>query len=102
HRRAGATVAHRPARRRHLPRDAEGRAEFKRAARALRCRRQHADARQIQPAERPSALERENAVTVRTNGSSRRIVPLVLMAGLWPGASAFSTLIAEGQEGRAT
>jgi len=41
-------------------------------------------------------------VTVRTNGSSRRIVPLVLMAALWPAASAFSKLAVERQEGRAT
>ena len=49
HRRAGATVAHRPARRRHLPPDAEGGAEFTGAAGAVRRRQQHADARQIQP-----------------------------------------------------
>ncbi len=40
-------------------------------------------------------------MTVRTNGSSRRIVPLVLMAALWPAASAFPKLPVEGQEGRA-
>ena len=35
------------------------------------------------------------------NRSCRGVVPLVLIAALWPAASAFSTLAAERQEGRA-
>lgn len=40
-------------------------------------------------------------MTVRMNRSSRGIVPLVLMAALWPAASAFSELMGGRQEGRA-
>jgi len=36
------------------------------------------------------------------NGSCRAVVPLVLIAALWPAASAFSGLHAEGQESRVT
>ena len=61
------------------------------AAGAVRRRQQHADARQIQPGERSSALEHQDAVTVRMNRSCRGIVPLVLIAALWPAASAFSS-----------
>jgi hypothetical protein len=41
-------------------------------------------------------------MTARTNRSSRRLVPLVLIASLWLAASAFSWLPGERQEGRAT
>jgi len=41
-------------------------------------------------------------MTVPVNRSCRGIVPLVLITALWPAASAFSRLPAEGQEGRAT
>ena len=41
-------------------------------------------------------------MTARANRSSRRLVPLVLIAPLWLAASAFSWLPGEGQEGRAT
>jgi len=36
------------------------------------------------------------------NSSCRAVVPMVLIAALWPAASAFSGLHAEGQEGRGT
>ena len=101
HRRAGATVAHRSARRRHLPPDAEGGPEFEGPAGAVRRRQQHADAREIQPGQRSSALEHEDAMTVRMNRSCRGIVPLLLIAALWPAASAFSRLPADRQEGKA-
>src|SRR5687767_597267 len=39
---------------------------------------------------------------LRMNGSCRGMVPLVLMAALWPAAPAFSRLLAQAQEGRAT
>jgi hypothetical protein len=39
---------------------------------------------------------------VRMNRSSRGIVPLALMAALWPAGSAFSELTGERQEGRAS
>jgi hypothetical protein len=38
---------------------------------------------------------------VPMNGSGRGLVPLMLIAALWPAAPAFSTLTAERQEGRA-
>ena len=48
HRRAGAAVAHRPAHRRHVSRDAQGGAELDGAAGAVGCRQQHADAGDVQ------------------------------------------------------
>jgi hypothetical protein len=39
---------------------------------------------------------------LRMNRSCRGIVPFVLMAALWPAASAFSELVGERQEGRGT
>ena len=50
HRRAGTTVAHRSAHRRHVSADAEGRAELERAAGAFGGRQQHADAREFNAA----------------------------------------------------
>ena len=101
HRRAGATVAHRPARRWHLPPDAEGGAEFKGAAGAVRRRQQHADARQIQPGERSSALEHQDAMRLRMNRSCRGIVPLRAdRRALACGVRVLARSRANGQEGR--
>ena len=103
HRRAGATVAHRPARRWHLSPDAEGGAEFKGPAGAVRRGQQHADARQIQSGQRSAALEHQDAMRLRMNRSCRGIVPLLLIAALSPAASAFSRLAgraASDREGR--
>ena len=99
HRRAGATVAHRPARRWHLSPDAEGRPEFNGPAGAVRRRQQHADARQIQPGQRSAALEPQDAMRLRMNSPCRGIVPLLLIAVLSPAVYAFSRLPVEGQDG---
>ena len=65
HRRARTALAHRPARRRHLPDDAEGDSEFDGIARAVGDRQQHANAREVQSGKRSAAMASEGPVISR-------------------------------------